>query len=86
MKKEIGIAVTVSSQPTHGTEIKKDVDGVEKLFIYRNFLCAYVGGTVTVPQGAERVEWIPREKLSQYDLVPPSVKLLTTLGYLETTD
>ena len=83
LKIELDINVEVNNRiiPS-GFEIKKDHDGVEKNFIYSNLLCKYLNGTPQTPSGIERVEWLPKNKLSEYDLVPPSVKLLKSLGYL----
>jgi len=82
LKKEIGIEVDVDSQLIpFANETKQDHDGITKLFIYINLLCHYVSGTPKVPKGAEKVEWIPKDKLADYDLVPPSVKLLKSMGY-----
>lgn len=78
----IGIDVKVDSKSIpFGTEIKEDHDGIEKNFIYINLLCRYLSGDPKIPQGAERVEWVSKEKLNEYDIVPPSVKLLKGLGY-----
>jgi hypothetical protein len=83
LKTEIGIDVEVDNkQIPFGNEIKKGHDGVTKLFIYINLLCRYLDGAPIVPKGAEKVEWIPKEKLGKYDLVPPSVKLFKILGYI----
>ena len=82
LKDTIGIDVEVDNQSiTPAFEIKEDHDGVEKNFIYINLICKYLSGIPKVPQGAIRVEWIPKDKLSEYDIVPPSVKLLKDLGY-----
>ena len=83
LKDVIGIDVEISGLqiPVDG-ETKNDHDGVEKKFIYNNLLCKYVGGEPKIPQGAEKVEWIEKEKLREYDVVPPSVKLLSDLGFL----
>lgn len=82
LKDTIGIDVEVDQKSIpFGTEIKEDHDGIEKNFIYVNLLCKYVSGSPRVPQGAERVEWIPKDKLNEYDVVPPSIKLLRELGY-----
>lgn len=84
LKAELGIDVEVDNEPIpFGTEIKKDHDGIEKNFVYVNLCCKYLGGEVKTPKSAERVEWIPKDKLTEYDIVPPSVKLFKTLGWLK---
>ena len=84
LKAELGIDVKVSDRIIpHGFEIKKDHDGVEKSFVYINFLCKYLSGEPKLPGGVEKIEWIQEGELSQYDLIPPSVELLTRLGFLK---
>ncbi len=83
LKKEIGIDVKISPQSIpSASEIKTDHDGVEKNFIYSYLICEYLDGEPQVPNGAEKVEWIPKNKLSEYDIVPPSVDLFRVLGYM----
>lgn len=84
LKAELEIDVEVDNKRIpFGTEMKEDHDGITKNFIYVNLLCRYLGGTPKIPKGAEKVEWIPKEKLGEYDMIPPSVKLFKSLGYLE---
>ncbi len=64
-------------------ETKPDHDGIEKLFIYLYLRCTYISGTPKIPEGIEKVEWIPKDNLGDYDLVPPSVKILKKLRYIE---
>lgn len=81
LKKELGIDVEVCNRSIPSdSEIKNDHDGILKEFTYVNLLCTYVSGQPRVPTGAEQIEWIPEATFSHYDLVPPSVKLLKTLG------
>lgn len=65
------------------TEIKKDHDGIEKQFIYLDLECEYISGEPTFPKGHEKIEWIPIEKISELDVVPPSVTMFKNLGYLK---
>ena len=83
LKTEVGINVKVDNELIpFDTEIKQDHDGVEKNFIYINLRCKYLNGDLKNPKGIERVDWIPTNKLSEYDIVPPSVRLFKKLGYL----
>jgi hypothetical protein len=83
LNKEIGIEVDVDSRSIPSAqETKPDHDGVTKLFTYTNLLCHYVSGIPQIPKGAEKIEWLLIEKLAEYDLVPPSVKLLREMGYM----
>jgi hypothetical protein len=64
-------------------EVKIDHDDIEKFFIYINMRCRYISGIPKVLKGLERVDWVPKDKLQDYDLVPPSVKLLKRFGYIK---
>ena len=63
-------------------EIKLDHDEEEKFFIYLYTKSQYIAGTPTPGEGIERLEWVSKDKLEQYDQVPPSVKFFKRLGYL----
>lgn len=81
--KTLGIAVNRFGEIGQGDEIKEDHDGVIKHFFYINFQCEYEAGELKAMEGIERIEWVPKEKLSEYDIVPPSVKLFKEIGYLK---
>ena len=84
LKTELDIDVDVSNELIPSDfEIKQDHDGIEKNFIYINLHCKYLGGEPKTPKGVERVEWIPKDKLTEYDIVPPSTKLFKTLRWLQ---
>jgi hypothetical protein len=83
LKSELGIDVEVSNESIpFGAEIKQDHDGINKNFIYVNLRCKYLGGEPKIPKGAEKVEWISKKELGEYDIVPPSLELFKKLGYL----
>jgi hypothetical protein len=82
LKNLIGIDVEVEREIESSEETKLDLDGLTKRFVYLNFVCRYAGGEAVVPAGAERVEWVEKLKLAEYDCVPPSVELFQRLGYL----
>lgn len=77
----------INISPVHNffwdTEIKKDHDGIEKHFVYLDLECEYISGEPFIPEGHEKIEWIPMEKLSTIDVVPPSVMMFKKLGYLK---
>lgn len=77
-----GIDVKLSEKISWDTEIKNDLDGEEKLFIYLDVICEYISGYLILSEGIEKLEWIPINRLSEYDIVPPSKKLFQKLGYL----
>lgn len=82
LKQQAGITIRVVEKNGWATEVKHDLDGVEKQFVYLNTLCEYVEGDLTPAEGIEKLEWVPIEKLGEYDHVPPSRKLLRELGYI----
>ena len=78
-----GINVSVKNKLSWDTEIKHDLDGVEKFFVYLDVICEYESGELTLSEGIEKLEWIKIEDLSNYDIVPPSRILFKKLGYLK---
>lgn len=83
LDRTLGITVDLVEPVGQGEETKKDHDGMEKRFVYMDFKCRYKDGEPRVLAGAERLEWIPRDRLADYDIVPPSAVLLRKLGYLQ---
>ena len=79
----IGVDVSPVRNFFWDMETKKDHDGIVKQFIYLDLECEYVSGEPTIPDGHEKIEWIPIEKLSEIDVVPPSVVMFKKLGYLK---
>jgi 8-oxo-dGTP pyrophosphatase MutT (NUDIX family) len=79
---QTGISIKVIEHLSWDTEIKPDHSRITTFFIYLDCLCEYVEGELTPGEGIEKLEWVPIEKLREYDLVPPSVKLFRKLGYL----
>ncbi len=81
---QTGINISIIERLSWDTEIKNDHDGEEKLFVYLDCKCIYLNGELTPGKGIEKLEWVSKENLSSYDLVPPSKKLFSKLGYLHT--
>lgn len=77
-----GITVSVNHRISWDIEVKNDLDGIEKFFVYLDIECEYESGEITVGEGIERIEWVKIEDLSRYDIVPPSRALFKKLGYL----
>ena len=78
-----GLNIKVTNKLSWDTEIKHDLDGVEKLFIYLDVECEYVSGEIKLGEGIEKIEWIMPQDLGKYDIVPPSRILFKKLGYIE---
>jgi ADP-ribose pyrophosphatase YjhB (NUDIX family) len=81
LKKQTGINIKMTRALGWDTEIKKDIDGEVKLFIYLDTICKYINGKLRLSKGIEKLEWVLISKLKNYDLVPPSKKLFKKLGY-----
>ena len=81
-KDNLGIDIKLVKHLGWDTEVKEDYDGAVKRFIYLDIEFGYVSGEPKVFKGAEKVEWVPINKLKDYDIVPPSVILFEKLGYL----
>ena len=77
-----GVTVAVRERISWDTEIKYDLDGIEKFFVYLDVLCDYKSGELLAGEGIERLEWVDKGQLEQYDIVPPSRILFRKLGYM----
>jgi hypothetical protein len=80
--KQAGIETKIARELSWDTEVKADLDGVTKQFVYLDVQCAYVSGELTITEGIEKLEWVPKDKLAQYDVVPPSKILFKKLSYM----
>ncbi len=84
LKIQTGINIKLVKELGWDTEVKRDHDGVEKIFVYLDTLCEYVSGDLVPAQGIEKLEWVDVGNLESYNLVPPSRKLFIKLGYIKT--
>jgi ADP-ribose pyrophosphatase YjhB (NUDIX family) len=82
IKNQTGATVRLKDQIGWDAEVKYDLDGIEKQFIYLDTICEYVSGDLVIADGVEKLEWVAKERLGEYDNVPPSVKLFQKLGWL----
>lgn len=82
IQKQAGVTVSIRQRVGWDTEIKIDLDGIKKHFVYLDVICDYVSGGLVWGEGIEKLEWVPKEKLAQYDNVPPSLKVFKQLGYI----
>lgn len=78
-----GITVAVTHKISWDTEVKNDLDGIEKFFVYLDVECQYVSGDIVIGEGIEKIEWVRPEDLGSYDIVPPSRVLFQKLGYIK---
>lgn len=84
VKLQTGINIKLRKNLGWDTEIKKDLDGKLKQFIYLDSLYDYIDGELKIGenQNIEKLEWIPIENLEKYEIVPPSKILFRKLGYI----
>ncbi|MFZ1317629.1 MAG: NUDIX domain-containing protein [Candidatus Saccharimonas aalborgensis] len=82
VKAKSGVDVVLKNKLSWDTEIKNDLDGVRKFFIYLDVLCEYVGGDLVAGADVEKLEWVDKSELAHYDIVPPSRVLFEKLGYI----
>ncbi|MDB5176999.1 MAG: hypothetical protein JWN75_667 [Candidatus Saccharibacteria bacterium] len=82
VQKQTGITIRITDQIGWDIEVKHDLDGIEKQFVYLDVICEYVSGELQLSEGIEKLEWVPKDKLVEYDNVPPSIKLFKKLGYI----
>lgn len=83
LKKQTGIEIKPTERLGWDTETKPNHDGEITFYVYLDYLCEYVSGDLVPAEGIEKLEWASISELGNYDLVPPSRKLFTKLGYLK---
>ena len=85
VKEQAGINVKQCENLSWATEIKEDLDGEIKQFIYLDSLYEYIDGELVIGenQNIEKLEWIPIKELKNYDIVPPAKIVFEKLGYLD---
>lgn len=83
IRQQTGVEVRLNHQLSWDSEIKKDIDGVTKQFIYLDTICNYTSGDLRASPGIEKLEWVSISDLANYDNVPPSVKLFKKIGYIK---
>lgn len=82
VKRQAGITLKIAENFSWDTEVKNDLDGIKKQFVYLDVICDYVSGSIEHGPEIEKLEWVNIADLASYDLVPPSVELFKKLGYL----
>lgn len=79
-----GIEIEFDKQLSWDTEVKKDLDGEVKQFVYLDTLCRYKSGELKIGDNSiERLEWVSKNELNKYDIVPPSKELFKKLGFIK---
>lgn len=75
--------VTIKEQLTWDEDQKVDHDGEEKRFIYLDALCNLASGEPRPVNPNEELKWVAINRLSEYQQVPPGVRLFKKLGYYQ---
>ena len=82
VRNQAGVEINVAERFSWDTEVKHDLDGVEKQFVYLDILCDYASGDLIMGEGIEKLEFVPVSNLNNYDVVPPSVSVFKKLGWM----
>ena len=82
VRNQAGVEINVAERFSWDTEVKHDLDGVEKQFAYLDILCDYASGDLIMGKGIEKLEFVPVSNLNNYDVVPPSVSVFKKLGWM----
>lgn len=84
LKSKTGIVIKKIKRISWDTEVKKDLDGKEKLFIYLDTISNYDRGALKIKDKLiEELKWVPIKDLGKYDIVPPSRKVFRNLGFIK---
>jgi ADP-ribose pyrophosphatase YjhB (NUDIX family) len=76
------MTVAIAERIGWDEEKKVDHDGEEKRFIYLDVLCDLADGEPEAKNPQEELRWVEKSELRNYDLNPPSAKVLGVAGYL----
>jgi len=84
VKRQTGVTIALRESLGWDSEVKKDLDGETKQFVYLDGLYDFVEGELQIGEGEniEKLEWVAIGELDKYDLVPPSVVLFKKLGWV----
>lgn len=82
IRNQTGIEITIGKKFSWDSEVKNDLDGIEKFFVYLDVICEYESGELIPAPGIEKLEWVSEAKLGEYDVVPPSAEVFKKLGYI----
>lgn len=75
-------SVAITEKLWWDEETKVDHDDEEKRFVYVDAICTVDGGRPSPTNPNEALEWVELSDLNDYELNPPTHKLLSRLGYV----
>ena len=77
------MTVTIVERSAWDEDEKRDHDGVTKRFVYLDALCELASANEPYPENpSEELSWVALDKLSTYELNPPTATVLRKLGYI----
>ncbi len=79
---EAGIKVEIVDSIGFDEDFEPNKHGEMTHYIFLVFRAKYIWWEVTAGDDIRKLEWIPREKLSEIELNKPSIKLFKKMGYL----
>ncbi len=82
IKEEAGIEVEINRSLGFNEDYEPNKHGEITHYIFLVFLAKYISGEVKADDDIEKIEWIPKNKLSEIELNKPSIKLFKQMGYL----
>jgi ADP-ribose pyrophosphatase YjhB (NUDIX family) len=82
LQKRWNMTVSIDKRTGWDQEQKIDYDNEEKRFIYLDALCSLEAGDPKSTNPNEELAWINVADLHNYELNPPSAKLLKELGFI----
>lgn len=79
---EAGIEVEIQESISFDEDFEPNKYDELTHYIFLVFRAKYLWGEVIAWDDIRKLEWIPREKLSEIELNKPSIELFTKMGYL----
>lgn len=82
INEEAGIKVEITNSLGFDEDYEPNKHSEMTHYIFLTFRARYISGEIKADDDIEKLEWIPKEKLSQTNLTRPSIKLFKEMGYL----
>ena len=82
IKEEAGIEVEINRSLGFNEDYEPNKHGEITHYIFLVFLAKYISGEDKADDYIEKIDWIPKNKLSEIELNKPSIKLFKQMGYL----
>lgn len=79
LKDRWNFEVSITENLWWDDDVKADHDGETKRFIYLDCLCAIASGEPQPKNNSEELKWVAIDELDNYELNPPTQKVLSRL-------